>query len=395
MTKWLWPLVVLFVLASAGLISPAEGRGIYRRYLDPAHAEEILAGLSDRPRLLDDQWSKLLGPKRNESYKVVSGDSLWTISKKILGDAFLWRKLWEENPFLTNPHDISSGTVLNYYKSDRDLASDNTIRIPLIRLRPPGRGQVSDIENDTIVAVNIKNRFHPNFFVLAPEDKFLGEISGSYTEREGLGPHESVFIKPENREEFKVGQKYTVIHVDRALRDRTQLGAPILGTLVRYIGEVKVMEMGERLVRVEVTSMVHLVKRGDKIIVLQKPSGLSDAKNPPNEIQTRIVQGEEPETKMFGQGQIVLLNKGKTDGVDLGYVFRVFRETDLKTEKISDVEPESKGEVQIIHSSPLSSIGYILRSTEPLIIGDTLIPRQAFLDPEAPPHSSVGNTEID
>jgi LysM repeat protein len=45
-------------------------------------------------------------------YTIQKGDTLWDISSKFLKDPFLWPKLWERNPYITNPHWIYPGNQL-------------------------------------------------------------------------------------------------------------------------------------------------------------------------------------------------------------------------------------------------------------------------------------------
>jgi len=45
-------------------------------------------------------------------YTIKKGDTLWDISAKFLSDPFLWPKLWEKNPYITNPHWIYPGNPI-------------------------------------------------------------------------------------------------------------------------------------------------------------------------------------------------------------------------------------------------------------------------------------------
>ena len=45
-------------------------------------------------------------------YMIKKGDTLWDISSRFLKDPFLWPKLWERNPYITNPHWIYPGNQI-------------------------------------------------------------------------------------------------------------------------------------------------------------------------------------------------------------------------------------------------------------------------------------------
>jgi LysM domain len=49
---------------------------------------------------------------QTRTHVVVRGDTLWDICEKYYGDPELWPKLWEMNPFVTNPHLLKPGDVI-------------------------------------------------------------------------------------------------------------------------------------------------------------------------------------------------------------------------------------------------------------------------------------------
>ncbi|NWG03106.1 MAG: LysM peptidoglycan-binding domain-containing protein [Syntrophaceae bacterium] len=53
------------------------------------------------------------GTKESDDlYTIKKGDTLWDISAKFLKDPFLWPKLWQRNPYITNPHWIYPGNPI-------------------------------------------------------------------------------------------------------------------------------------------------------------------------------------------------------------------------------------------------------------------------------------------
>jgi hypothetical protein len=45
----------------------------------------------------------------DEVYTIKQGDTLWDISSRFLKNPYLWPKLWQRNPYITNPHWIYPG----------------------------------------------------------------------------------------------------------------------------------------------------------------------------------------------------------------------------------------------------------------------------------------------
>jgi len=367
-------LVVLLCLVSIS----AEARGRrYRRSINPDRAEEILAGIAIHQPLYDDEWLNILGTeRRNQTYTIGKGDNLWGISRRMVAEPFYWRKLWQMNPFITNPHELEVGQILSLYQQRSDEAG--AIRIPLLKLMPGGG--FNDLDNDSVVNVDIKNKFLPKMIVIN-DDAVIGEISGGYTEKESFFHEDEFYIYFYERENIKVGDVYSVIRYERSLADGTQPGAPTIGNLAKLQGEIKVMGVGEELLRAEVKNMYGPIRRGDKIIPLEKPIQKSAQQKPPDDLEARVVMGEETERRSFVQGDMVLLNKGSSDGMRLGFFFRVFRDQDPFTRRRRDVEASFKGEVEIVYAGELSSIGYVTRNTDPIFIGDTLVAGQLFADP--------------
>lgn len=382
----------LLVILAFSFVVSAHARPYQRRYkyyLDANRAEEILAGIGTRQRLYDDEWLGILGTERkNQTYTVNKGDTLWSISRNIVTDSFLWRKFWQMNPFLTNPHELEVGQILQLYNEQGDEAA---IRIPLIKLLPGG---ANDLDADSFVNIDIKNKFHPKLMVV-DDDSVMGEITGGYTEKEAFGNHDEFYLYFYEGGNVKAGDIYSIVRYERSLADNTQPGAPTIGNLARLLGEVKVTQAGEELFRAEIKSMFYPIRRGDKIIPFQAPIRPSALLKAPDELEVRVVMGEDTERKAFGQGELILLNKGSSDGMRAGFFFRVYRDVDPFTRRRRDVEPSYKGEVQIVQASELSAVGYITRNEDPIFIGDTLVAAQSFPDPPPSPLKNRDPVEID
>lgn len=59
-----------------------------------------------------DSSSIAMTPGYPERYVVVTGDTLWDISKRFLKDPWLWPSVWHINPSIRNPHLIYPGDII-------------------------------------------------------------------------------------------------------------------------------------------------------------------------------------------------------------------------------------------------------------------------------------------
>ncbi|MBM4304009.1 MAG: hypothetical protein FJ112_06745 [Deltaproteobacteria bacterium] len=342
----------------------------YKYYLDPQNAEKVLGSLSLRPRLADEEWLRLINFDKNEKRVIRSGDNLWNISRIRFKDPFLWRKLWQENPWLTNPHELEIGRMLAYYRED---SSGNSIKqIPIVKLRPERTGTVSDIDNDIVVNRVLKSRYRIGFLVLTGEE-YLGELTGAYSDKEGIGSHDAVYASLNEDLKAQPGTDLAVVRQVQQLRDKTQSGAPVVGDLVRIVGEARVLGSEENLTRVQLTHEFYPVNRGDRLIPIPIVTRRTLAEFPSRDLIPQIIMGEDLERIFIRQGELVVLNKGSENGMKEGFLFKVFEDTDPLNNSRNGVTPNSKGEVSIVYLGSNYSVGIVNRNQEPLKIGDSLL----------------------
>jgi hypothetical protein len=380
----LFPIFLAFCLPQG-----SEAARKYRYTLNPHRAEEILAGISLNGPTPTEKWVAILGGKKNESYTVQSGDNLWGIAHRVTGNPRLWPKLWQTNAGITNPHELSVGQVLSFY---RESAESRGFEIPLIRLIPNRPGAVTDLDSDSVINITTKNQFRSSFMVI-DEQEFLGEITAASGHGEWVAELEFVYLKLNTEEAPVTGTKYSVVRVDRDIVDKTTSERTALGTLVRLVGEIEVLSNGDGLGRAQVNRHNEVIRRGDKLISLREPLKSHPIVHPPEELTPRIVMGEIEGAEFFTQGQVVLLNRGENAGVKEGQLFRAVIEKDHLTGEKSGLMRDQKGEVQVMSVGPLSSVGLILRCRHPLTVGDELLAAQLF--PENPPQPKRELTEIE
>jgi LysM domain-containing protein len=89
--------------------------------LNPAPAQSPApaapdSGLLTGPATIAPHWSKYKYPETipegAKYYIIVRGDTLWDISKRFLGNPFLWPQIWDANRYITDAHWIYPGDPL-------------------------------------------------------------------------------------------------------------------------------------------------------------------------------------------------------------------------------------------------------------------------------------------
>lgn len=384
MRNWI---IGLFIL-SAGV---AHARP-YRFYLDPRKAEQVLAGINFGPRLAKEEWLKLINFDRRSQRQIQSGDNLWNIAQTQFGDPFLWRKLWQENPWLTNPHELEIGRMLNYYREGEESQAPK--RIPIVKLRPDKTGTLSDVDNDIYVNRVFKARYRLNYVVIKDED-LLGEVTGSYSDRTQLSSNDDFFVSFFDGKTVEPGSTFTVIREEKDLRDKTQPGEPLIGKMARLLAEVRVRSVEMNLAKVEFISQFYPVSRGDKLILNPKVAGETSAEYPPRNTIAQVIMLDDDRRAFGRQGELLVINKGLAHGMKEGFLFKVFEDTDPVKRNQLGVTPDSKGEIRIVHVGDEISVGVVNRNTSPIRIGDSLLSFTELPNRPVPPRRIRQEIAID
>lgn len=160
-----------------------------------------------------------------EIYTIKPGDTLWDISSRFLRDPFLWPKLWQRNPYITNPHWIYPGrpirlsaiealkkeepqkiTVEEKPKEEVREAGAKNVESPPIEKKPEVVAEVKPIEE--------KPPFFPETrsagFFSDLDYRGIGIIVDNKDEKILLSENDIVYLAFKTREPIFIGNKYTL-----------------------------------------------------------------------------------------------------------------------------------------------------------------------------------------
>lgn len=269
-------------------------------------------------------------PNAPDQHLVVRGDTLWDISGKFLQHPWCWPQVWGMNrEEIRNPHWIYPGQIVYLDRAagrlrlGKPIAGASNADIQTVRLTPQVRTE--GLGQDAVPAIP-SNAIEP--FLAQPlvvqesELNSAPRIVAAQERRVVLGRDDKAYV----RGELGAGTSFQVFRPGTPLKD--PVTKEVLGYEAAYLGTVKL----ERAARAEDEAHVFRVVTakeemgvGDRLLPLPPTPILNYVPHPPEQpVDARIVSVYGGVTQA-GQNQIVTVNRGKKDGLDVGSVLELYR----------------------------------------------------------------------
>lgn len=328
-----------------------------------------------------------------ENYVIQRGDTLWDLSGKFLESPWYWPKLWSYNPQIENPHWIYPGDPLRL----APVGAEAPARIELVASESAPPREVDDLSRGTLDRVQMLDDedtvtvggpykiggVRPrtpavlrNSFVTSSQLDASGTVVAAFEEKMILTGGDRIYGRFKDPDSVKVGQKFSVYRTEGPIihpitNRRFGWKTVILGT-----ARVTAVEPGKAASLV-ITYVNDGIERGDLI----GPS-VEQARRPlffrPNQgsidgyvigVQPAIVTGA-------AEFNVVYLDRGTADGVDVGNTFEVVRSGDPLFEPIDrplntpGLPREVIGQLVVFDAQERASSAYVRRAVTELLVGD-------------------------
>lgn len=331
------------------------------------------------------------------TYKVQKGDTLWSICEKYYGDSTLWPKLWEMNPFVTNPHLLKPGDIITLVEKEDMLKGKVSLEKPSKEVAKP----VPEVKG---IDLSILTPPATMGYLSLHEVEPWGEIYGSTKSQLGAEVGDKVFLHL-NRSAVKPGDEFRVaipIPVWHPLAPRLPLDPP-LGNVISFRGTVVVKEVLQQdYYLAEVTDVFAEFGVGAIILPFEPLSNCIQPLPTDPKLYGNIIAAKD-DMKIIGKNSVVYLDAGFKDGIQRGQVFEIVRITKIPRENLKQgtfeelvndsffsgvskekylsdlwtkltqgeitLYPFCVGHLMIVESRPDSSTAVILSSTEELTTG--------------------------
>ena len=306
-----------------------------------------------------------------ETYVVQKGDTLWGIAGMYLEKPWLWPELWDVNPQIDNPHLIFPGDELYIVWVDgkprlrvrrgRDVKLTPSMRvtpldlaIPIIPLDEIGPWLLAH----RIMAVDELNN---SAYVVAGDQGHL--ISGPGDRVFGRGP-------------FPDGERtYGIYRAADTYYD--PLTGEHLGYQAQDIGNAKLLSSNkQQVMELEVTRIAEEVRLADRLLPLEERvlDATFQPRAPAEVIEDGLMIAVDRGITQIGEMSIVVINKGKRDGLEIGHVLAVYQTGGLVFDKVAEENvqlPDTRaGLAMVFEAFEKASYAIILKASRPLKVMD-------------------------
>jgi LysM domain-containing protein len=316
-----------------------------------------------------------------EVHVVKRGDTLWDICAFYFSDPWRWPEIWAYNPGITNPHWI--------YPGDQ------------VRLFGPGQGggaaaapdqakPVAPAADRTVRTVPASNtvELRQLAFVSIGDLRVAGTVTGSTQEKQMLSEGDDIYIDYPSGQPPQVGGRYSIYAPTKEIVD-PQGSHEKLGAYVVIRGEVQIQDVKKgKTARGKIVYVTQqgVVERGDRVGTL-KTQFRAVAPVAPTKNLEGFVVGLFGSDSIIGEGQIVLVDRGKADALVAGNTMSVVRRGDAFFTKPTTATPAGMNDrrypdayvadIIVVDVGDRLSVGLMTRSAKEIFVGDRVLMRTA------------------
>ena len=265
-------------------------------------------------------------PDAPDSYTVVKGDTLWGIAGRFLKDPYKWPQIWQMNQDqIKDPHRIYPGDVIKFDRAALALglegggasglsASQAQAASNVVKLEPRVRVEPLETAIPTIPAGVIGPFLSQPLVVEAGAMDGYPTILATQESRVIVGPGDTAYA---DRIGSGDGVSWQIFRPGQAVRDPES--GEVLGFEAKYVGDARVRRFGHPTT-LEITKARFEINRGDRLAPAREAIFPTYAPRAPDKMVQGAIISVDGGVSELGQYQIVVLNRGARDGLQVGHV---------------------------------------------------------------------------
>jgi hypothetical protein len=365
-----------------------------------------------------------------ENYQLQQGENLWGLSQMLYGDGSYWPRVWAQNRSITNPHLIRKGHTLQFLMGSEDQApafrfseSDEggveltaaTVGNPQIEIPPPdvpprpvirspkSFPQWQDVYSRQKDKLTIDDS-GITYLRHLPPDKIPLSAFVQDTELNSVG----TFLEVERESGLPVTMQYIYVKVKKGQghigdhflmvkdmgkiqRLNDQLEGEMKAHFIQIFGEAEITDTVAAnfsrsrdrknfdVFRAVMVHATHLSYSTCDLIPGKLQVVDMSTNGPSGQASAQVIGSFKYETSaLYGTGDIVFINKGSKDGVQVGQIMDIFIDRTIRdSETPVKISPVASGMLKIAKVSDGSATAVVLSAIDSIQQGDRVEPHRA------------------
>jgi hypothetical protein len=353
-----------------------EDTGFY--YRDDVFPEGDGGGLGGGP-------AQYIGAPVPETHVVRRGDTLWDITWFYFNNPFDWPKVWSYNPEISNPHWIYPGDQVRLFTEGALGAQE----------APGPGGDLTQPDAGEPAAGGDRRPRGPvgpgefSLRQLAFVDQaglnFAAVVDGSTEEKLLLSTGDSIYLSYPSGRPPKVGRRYAIYRPRQDVK-HPNTGKSV-GAFVRVIGELEVVNVSKgKRARAIITDSTDVIERGHRVGPLKRQFKRIEPAPNKRDLQGTIV-AQLFADELIGANQIVIIDRGAAQGVEVGNRMFVVRRGDAYEElggAVNNTGQDDRrfparaiGEILVVEADKNSALAQVTLSIQEIGVGDRVLMRKS------------------
>lgn len=268
---------------------------------------------------------------------VVKGDTLWDICEDLYANPWVWPKVWQMNPHITNPHWIYPGTELRVYYEVAKFFEESTAveetavveEAPVVEeVTPPPPPPPPKVPTITFSEIDQVGFITP----YVPEG--MGVILGGKRQRTLIGAADKIYVQFREGAQPEVGDRFFVFKT--SLLFKHPITKKDVGYLNTMLGVLEVVLVAPDHAKAVVLSSFQEMTATDKLMPYKKRSEEIAVQPGAEPIEGNIILAEWG-TFLIAHRQIAFIDLGANDEIKAGHRFEVFQEPKALTSRDEEI----------------------------------------------------------
>ena len=326
-------------------------------------------------------------------YIVKKGDTLWGISRDLLNDPHLWRRLWEENTFISNPNRIYPGDRLGM--PGKEIAPPPAPPAPVAEAPQPepAKPEPPKVEAPAPPPVAAPPPLAPPTPPVPPASQHarvcspalvaekdavtlgIGETVKNPDNRIMVAMEDRVFLGLDAGRSVNKGDRLAAIRVGRRIADpRTGKSA---GRILYVLGLLEVTEAKDRVARARISYSCGPIVVGDRLVPFAPAAFPEDQTPQPTRraVNAAVLDSLRGEA-LIGLQQMVFVDAGVKQGIGLGDIFALMRPNvpaAMGTGELLPLPADRVGDAIVLRVADSSATLLLTASSREVRVGDVAV----------------------